>query len=38
MPTQPVCDTAEMINPFTLLLASIISVYIIAGVRGGSAT
>ncbi|MBL0339391.1 MAG: hypothetical protein IPP67_09620 [Rhodospirillaceae bacterium] len=38
IPTQPVCDTAEMINPFTLLLASIISVYIIAGVRGGSAT
>lgn len=38
IPTQPVCDTAVMINPFTLLLASIISVYIVAGVRGGSAT
>lgn len=38
IPTQPVCDTAEMINPFVLLISSLIGIYIIAGVRGGSAT
>lgn len=38
IPTQPVCDTAEMINPFVLLLSSLIAVYIVAGVRGGNAT
>lgn len=38
IPTQPVCDTAEMLNPFVLLLASMIGVYIISGVRGGNAT
>jgi hypothetical protein len=38
IPTQPVCDTAEMINPFVLLIASLIGIYIISGVRGGNAT
>ncbi|MDV6342939.1 virulence factor TspB C-terminal domain-related protein [Nitrosomonas sp. Is24] len=38
IPTQPVCDTALMIQPFVLLLSSLIGIYIIAGVRGGSAT
>lgn len=36
IPSQPVCDTAEMINPFVLLLAAIASVYIVSGVRGSS--
>lgn len=38
IPTQPVCDTALMIQPFVLLLSSLIGIYIIAGVRGDSAT
>ncbi|WP_350135464.1 virulence factor TspB C-terminal domain-related protein [Nitrosomonas sp.] len=38
IPTEPVCDMAEMINPFVLLICSIISIYIVAGVRGGNAT
>ncbi|MER0205027.1 MAG: hypothetical protein DU480_14500 [Nitrosomonas sp.] len=38
IPSQPVCDTAEMINPFVLLISSLIAVYIVAGVRGGNAT
>lgn len=35
IPTQPVCSTAEQINPFVLLLASIAGIYIVSGVRGG---
>lgn len=35
IPSQPVCSTAEMINPFVLTLASIMAIYIISGVRGG---
>ena len=38
IPTQPVCDTAVMINPFVLLISTLIGIYIIAGVRGGSTT
>ncbi|WP_350135945.1 virulence factor TspB C-terminal domain-related protein [Nitrosomonas sp.] len=38
IPTQPVCDTALMIQPFVLLLSTLIGIYIIAGVRGGNAT
>lgn len=38
IPTQPVCDMAVMINPFVLLISSLISIYIVAGVRGGNAT
>lgn len=38
IPTQPVCSTAEMINPFVLLFAAIASIYIISGVRSASAT
>lgn len=38
LPTEPICDTAEMMNPFVLLLSSLIAIYIIAGVRGGSAS
>ncbi len=34
--TTPVCDTAEHIKPFLLLLASIISIYIIAGYKQGA--
>ena len=33
IPTAPVCDTAEKINPLVLLLASIAGVYIVSGVR-----
>lgn len=36
--TQPACDAATFINPFMLLLAGIISIYIISGVRGGTQT
>ncbi len=36
IPTQPVCDMAEMVNPFVVLIASIVSIYIIAGVRGSA--
>ena len=35
IPTAPVCDTAEKINPFVLLIASIAGIYIVSGVRGG---
>jgi hypothetical protein len=35
IPTQPVCSTAEQINPFVLLLASIAGIYIVSGIRGG---
>lgn len=38
IPTQPVCDTALMIQPFVLLLSTLIGIYIIAGGRGGNAT
>lgn len=38
IPSQPVCDTAVMINPFVLLISTLIGVYIISGVRSGSAT
>jgi len=33
IPTAPICDTAEKINPFVLLLASIAGIYIVSGVR-----
>ena len=36
IPTSPICNFAEMIKPFVLMLASLLGVYIIAGVRGGS--
>lgn len=36
IPTSPICNFAEMIKPFVLMLASVLGVYIIAGVRGGS--
>ncbi|MBP6058248.1 MAG: hypothetical protein KA524_07540 [Nitrosomonas sp.] len=37
IPTQPICDTAIMINPFILLLASIAGIYIVSGVRSTEA-
>ncbi len=37
IPTTPVCDTAEMLNPFVLLLASIAGIYIVSGVRSTEA-
>jgi len=36
IPTQPICDTATMVNPFMLMLSTLIGIYIIAGVRGGA--
>lgn len=38
IPTEPICDMAEMINPFVVLICSIISIYIVSGVRGSNAT
>jgi len=36
IPTQPICDTAIMVNPFILMLSTLIGIYIVAGVRGGA--
>lgn len=33
IPTTPICDTAEMLNPFVLALSALFSIYIVAGVR-----
>ena len=36
IPTSPICNFAEMIKPFVLMLASVLGVYITACLRGGS--
>jgi len=34
IPTEPICDFAEMIKPFVLLLGTLSSLFIISGTRG----
>ncbi len=36
IPTNPICTLADMIKPFVLLIASVIGIYIISGVKGAN--
>jgi hypothetical protein len=36
IPTTPICDTAEKLNPFVLALSALFSIYIVAGVKASN--